>query len=175
MIFWSWAGRSCAIQNSESFEQGSAGTIKFGLGGDLMYTDKKAAFSDCLQLRKYILAGCELTPVNLLVKLASDPSVMVRRRIAENARTPINVLTMLSGDGHPDVRAGVCDNPSTPYGLLLLLSQDACPDVRYAIAENSHTPRQILCLCARDQNPYVAMRALLSLQVTEPILQPRVA
>jgi hypothetical protein len=175
MIFWSWAGNCYASINSDNVAGHPTGDTDIEHGGDHMSSDRKASTPDCLQIRKYILAGCELTPVHLLVKLASDASVIVRRRIAENPRTPVNVLTMLSGDRHPDVRIGVCDNQSTPYGLLLLLADDICPDVRYAIADNSHMPRQILCLCARDQNPYVATRALKALEVTQPTEQPRVA
>lgn len=116
-----------------------------------------------LQLQKYIAAGCELTSTIVLVKLATDRSQKVRRRIAENPRTPITILAMLVSDRSPDVRIGVSDNPATPLGLMLLLSDDSSVDVRYALAENSRSPHQVLCRLTRDENPYVANRAALTL------------
>lgn len=128
-----------------------------------------------LQIRKYICAGCEQTPVNVLVQLSRDNTAKVRRRVAENPRTPIIILAMLASDIDKDVRVGVCDNWSTPAGLLLLLAGDDCPDVRYAIAENSHAPRQILTVLTRDENAYVAERALKTMARQVSIDCPRAA
>ncbi len=128
-----------------------------------------------LRMRKYICAGCERTPVNILVRLACDNSTKVRRRVAENPKTPITVLVMLASDRDKDVRVGVCDNWSTPAGLLFLLAGEDCADVRYAIADNSHVPRQILTVLARDENPYVAERAMRTMARQVSIDCPRAA
>jgi hypothetical protein len=111
----------------------------------------------------YITAGAEQTAPHELIRLARSAAGIVRRRVAENPRTPLIALIKLAYDRDPDVRIGICDNSSTPPGLLMLLAGNNCVDVRYAIAENSKTPCQILRLLSRDENPYVADRAMRTL------------
>lgn len=128
-----------------------------------------------LRERRYVFAGNSLTPVDVLVDLACDKSVAIRRRVAENPRTPIEVLQQLSRDADCEVRVGVCDNHTTPPGLLLLLAMGDDADVRYAIAENANAPAQILCLLTRDENPYIAERAIRTMALLHPVGYPKAA
>ncbi len=126
-------------------------------------------------LFKYICASCPWTPANILVKLASDPSISVRQRVAINSKTPRNILTMLAGDKNAKVRIGVCDNNSTPSALLYVLSCDENSGVRYAIAHNPSVPLRLLYLLAQDKNPYVANRASKTIGQNKPIDQLSIA
>jgi len=108
---------------------------------------------------KYLLAGRDDTPINVLVWLAFDGSDKVRRRVAENPRTPTPILDMLASDRNSEVRLAVSENRWCSNSLLEILMQDPCDDVRFGIAENYYTPIECLEKLTTDQNPHVAWRA----------------
>ncbi len=97
--------------------------------------------------------------------LAQHPNLKVRRNVAENGRAPVNILRLLAQDRSPEVRAAVADNHNTPQDTVAMLSQDEHADVRYALAENPTIAQSLLAILIGDDNPYVAQRALRSLEL----------
>ena len=62
------------------------------------------------------------TSVEVLTKLATDKTWIIRHRTASNLNTPIEVLVKLSKDKAQSVRWEVAENPNTPKETLTKLS-----------------------------------------------------
>jgi hypothetical protein len=108
---------------------------------------------------KYLASGSSTTAQDVLACLATDETVQIRRRVAENPHTPADALSLLSEDADASVRAGVARNRHTPLFVLRKLSQDDDVSVRFAIAANPEMPDAILLSLFLDPDPYVAERA----------------
>lgn len=108
---------------------------------------------------KFMASGSAATSGEVLACLATDESIQIRRRVADNANTPNDALALLASDSAPAVRAAVARNPRTPVYILRALSNDDDVSVRYAIASNPEMPDAILLSLFLDPDPYVAERA----------------
>ncbi len=62
-----------------------------------------------------------------------------------------------------EVRKAVADNPRTPYRALMMLVFDVCPEVRFQVAENRNVPDWVLQVLIEDESPYVRWCALNTL------------
>ena len=100
----------------------------------------------------------------ILRRFAESPSQRVRLRVAENQSTPAELLEKLSQDPDPDVRLAVGANPRAPVDITYALAFDADPTVRYGLAEDASLPPGVLRILCRDQNPYVACRAMRTIE-----------
>jgi uncharacterized protein (DUF2336 family) len=121
------------------------------------------------------------TPADILLKLALDPSVMVRTALAVNPATPPTILGVLARDADERVRALLASRlaalaPGLSEGeqsrlnkqtieALEHLVEDTAVRVRAAIAEvvkeMPDAPRELVLRLARDT----------SLQVSEPVIR----
>ena len=102
----------------------------------------------------YIVAGSmTLSPHHLTI----------RARVAENPATPTWLLYHLSQDEDHHVREMLAENPCVTQELLRFLAKDNCDDVRFGLAENPQMPLEILETLIEDKNPYIAARAVKTL------------
>lgn len=108
----------------------------------------------------YIQAGQPSTPIEIQERLAQASCSRVRARVAENRSSLPQLLELLSRDRNPDVRIAVGSNPVTPVSTLWNLALDEHVDVRFSLADNANTVFIILIWLSADENPYVAQRAL---------------
>jgi uncharacterized protein (DUF2336 family) len=110
------------------------------------------------ELRKNFIEsslGYEEISPKILIALARDKNVSVRRGVAKNPNTPPEVLTVLARDKNADVRRNVAENPSAPPEVLTVLSRDKVATVRFYVAKNPNTPPEVLTALARDEDEYV--------------------
>lgn len=112
----------------------------------------------------YIRAGRLSTPIEVLERLAQAPCSKIRARVAENCSSPPQVLERLSRDQNIDVRIAVGWNPKTPPSILWKLALDCHVDVRFSLADNANTASMILIWLSEDENPYIAHRALKTME-----------
>jgi hypothetical protein len=103
-------------------------------------------------------------PSSVLSRLAGTKDKEVLERIAEHPRVSVFTLTELSRSEHHEVRVAVADNAATPTNVLHQLVEDEHVDVRYRLAENPHICVSVLLRLEEDENPYVSMRAGLTLE-----------
>ena len=89
--------------------------------------------------------------------------------IAADPSTPPSMLNQLASHPYEDVRLALAENPNAPLDVLYILTSDEQVDVRYGLAENTNLPIEILELLAADENPYVAARALRSIEMKEAL------
>jgi hypothetical protein len=113
--------------------------------------------------REYIKAGALDTPARELRELAKSAIVAIRRRVAENEITPPDVLQLLSRDPKPEVRIAVGLSLFAPADIVARLIRDEHDDVRHWLASAGYLPLELLEELALDANPYVAARALRTL------------
>ncbi|MCM0673446.1 hypothetical protein NCC78_01730 [Micromonospora phytophila] len=76
------------------------------------------------------------TPQMTLIDLASDPSAVVRKVVADRTDAPAQALRPLTRDHDRQVREAVARNPSASVGNLLRLVKDDDRWVRWAVAGN---------------------------------------
>ncbi len=107
--------------------------------------------------------------LELLERLAQEPTLEPRLQVAESPETPLAVLEQLAGDLELPVRLAVKFNPSCPPALielvegqhalasdwngdgeLAMLGQSRWAWIRLTVAQNSNTPQGILMELARD-------------------------
>jgi hypothetical protein len=112
----------------------------------------------------YVIAGDANTPIELLSYFMVHYDSAIRARVAGNPSLSRGQLFDLANDDVAEVRIAVAENPATPASFIELLAEDESVDVRFAIAENHNTPSYILSMLVRDENPYVADRALRTLE-----------
>ncbi|MGE0266322.1 MAG: response regulator [Candidatus Obscuribacterales bacterium] len=105
--------------------------------------------------------GTDSGILRIISKETRFESILVT--IAENRSTPVDVLSRLVNHASSEVRIGVADNPECTVEILQILKGDLSVDVRYSLADNHNIPLRILHDLAEDDNPYVADRALRTL------------
>ena len=107
--------------------------------------------------------------LELLERLAQEPTLEPRLQVAESPETPLAVLEQLAGDLELPVRLAVKFNPSCPPALielvegqhalasdwngngeLAMLGQSRWAWIRLAVAQNPNTPQAMLMELARD-------------------------
>lgn len=115
-----------------------------------------------------VVAGNPNTPRQVLLRLSEDKSVLIRSAVAANPKTPIELLRVLSDDKSSEVRLAVAENNNAPWDLLLKVAGDTDADVRFGMAENPYMPEDILLSLLQDENPFVAWRALKTLDMLNP-------
>lgn len=103
-------------------------------------------------------------PASLLNRLAGSADKEVLERIAEHPRTSAFTLAELARSEHHEVRIAVAENANTPIDALSALARDEHVDVRYRLAESPHVCVSLLLHLEQDENPYVSMRAGITLQ-----------
>lgn len=109
--------------------------------------------------------------LQLLQRLAQEPTLEPRLQVAESPETPLAVLEQLAGDLELPIRLAVKFNPSCPQSLIELvegqhsiasdwntdaeqlgmLGQSRWPWVRLAVAQNPSAPRETLMQLAGDE------------------------
>lgn len=114
--------------------------------------------------RDYIRAGACDTSANELRKLAKSSIVAVRRRVGENEKTPSDAIQLLSRDPNPEVRIAVGLSRIAPADIVARLVHDEHDDVRFWLASAASIPQVFLKKLAKDSNPYVAARAMRTLE-----------
>lgn len=88
------------------------------------------------------VAGNPSAPVDLLLKLAEDENILVRKAVAENRKSdplsyiPHGIVGTLARDPSPDVRSALACNPETHPHALRMLAQDPNPNVRSCVASS---------------------------------------
>lgn len=113
--------------------------------------------------RAYFQAGMSSTSLELLESLAQSSCPKVRARVAENQSSSHDLLELLSNDSDADVRIAVGRNPEAPTLVHWTLAFDEHLDVRFSLAENAQTDLLILIWLTGDENPYIAHRAMRTL------------
>jgi hypothetical protein len=86
------------------------------------------------------------------------------KEVAEHPCTSRDTLMELAGHADVEVRTAVADHRNTPLDTVLKLAQDESADLRYAIAENHNVHADVLSILARDENPFIAHRAMKTLE-----------
>ena len=109
---------------------------------------------------RYLAAGQLNTPVQDLYELALDAQAAIRARVAQNPKVPPQLMMILLSDPNAEVRVGLSENPKAPFFILQRLAIDEDIHVRYDMAENPRTPEILLRRLMNDDNPYVALRAV---------------
>lgn len=89
--------------------------------------------------------------VSALERLAKDPEVFVRLAVAQNDRTPSSTLERLAGDSEVCVRRAVAYNGQTPVSVSERLVEDLNAPVRYELAKTTRTPASVLALLAEGR------------------------
>lgn len=102
-----------------------------------------------------------------LPELARSPHPEVRALVAEHPESSQQVLAQLIRDGSVEVRLALTENTNSLSWIAKELVNDENGDVRYSLAENPYTPRAVLKSLSADENPYVAVRALQTLERLE--------
>jgi hypothetical protein len=115
-----------------------------------------------------VVAGNPNTPRQVLLRLAEDRSVLIRSAVAANPKSPPDLLRVLSTDESSEVRLAVAENINAPWELLLKVAGDTDADVRFGMAENPYMPEEILLALLQDENPFVAWRAIKTLDMLNP-------
>jgi len=95
------------------------------------------------------------TPPEILIVLSRDEDIYVRREVAGNPSIPPEVLTALARDKDISVRRDVARNPSTPPEALTVLARDREVEMRSNVAGNPNTPPEVLTVLSRDEDVIV--------------------
>lgn len=111
----------------------------------------------------HMMASSPYATTALLEELSNSIDEKIRARVAEHRNTSLRALFKLVQDVSVDVRLSTAYNPNANSTLLWQLADDASADVRYSVAENALVPIEILRKLSLDENPYVAHRALRTL------------
>ncbi len=111
------------------------------------------------------LARNPSTPIDVLEKLALDPSASVRANLALNKGAPPSVLEKLVNDEAQSytslsvgalARVTLAEHPQTSGARLIELGHDPVPKVRAAAARNLNAPLDLLAELTRDMDSEVA-------------------
>lgn len=93
-------------------------------------------------------------------RLAADPSVAVRRRVASNTGRA-DLIERLAADEDAKVRQRISSNKVTPSSVLIALAtRDPDPSVRIAAALNKRLPDAVRAKVAYDPDDEVARAAI---------------
>lgn len=115
----------------------------------------------------WLLAINPKTPPSVLQDLCTGASSELLERIAENTNTGASTLSELSYQAVAEIRIAAAGNTSTPIASIMMLTMDDDADVRFSIAENSQAPKEALEVLCSDDNPYIKMRASVTLARAE--------
>ena len=91
-------------------------------------------------------------PVEVLIRLVSDPDKWVRRHAIANPNTPMHLLEKCAKSINMYEKSGVALNPNTPPGILAKLAEDESLFVKHAVASNCNTPASTLHNMAKDES-----------------------
>jgi hypothetical protein len=116
------------------------------------------------------IAANPITPVSLLMQLAEDSDLEIRRDVASNPNTPVSVLMQLAKDSDSEVRSNVAANPNTPVSLLVQLTKDSNWLVRRDVASNPNTPVSLLVRLAEDSDSEVRSNVAANLNTPVSLL-----
>lgn len=94
-------------------------------------------------------------PSEILDRLASDKTPMVRASAARNPRLSQERLAELARDPESDVRAGAAENPRLPPALATELARDPETYVRRGVVFHPSPPAHLLATLAADPEPQV--------------------
>lgn len=93
-----------------------------------------------------------------------DLTVEEKCEIAGRDGTDISILLKLAKDKSITVKEALLDKVDLHALVIYDLAHDSNPDVRYQIASNPYVSGRILRMLSEDENPYVAARALNTLE-----------
>ena len=102
-------------------------------------------------------------PLDVFVRLGSEPNWHVRAGAAANPRRPL-MLGRFVCDDHYLPRGAVAANPSCPPEMALALADDQDNRVRAALATNPNTDASLLRRLVRDRHPQVRSNATKTLR-----------
>ncbi|MCC2321358.1 variant leucine-rich repeat-containing protein [Cellulomonas xiejunii] len=114
--------------------------------------------------RRVELAGKE-NPQEILLELAHDGAIEVRRAVAHNYYAKAGVLAHLACDESTEIRAAVARHFHTGAEIRAQLARDRSVEVRQAIAR--HGAPELLTQLAQDESPEVR-RAVARQHWTKP-------
>ena len=103
------------------------------------------------------------SPLEVLVKLASDEINLVRALVATNPSTPTEILDKLFND-EKIVRDGLSGNPNASEKVLKIFLNDSDKMVRMRLAENPAASDAILQALLDDSDANVATAAKVHLE-----------
>lgn len=124
-------------------------------------------------LDNYIKVGSQNCSADVLEAMSHSEVECIRLRVAENPKTPIHILELLSMDRSPDVRIAAGSNQSTPPYVSFRLASDEDANVRLGLADDINTPIELLEKLTADENPYVACRAMQTINIINSQGKPR--
>ncbi|BCY05126.1 DUF2336 domain-containing protein [Actinoplanes sp. L3-i22] len=84
------------------------------------------------------------TPMSSLVRLAEEPSMILRWTLAARPDLPAEVAARLADDPIPGVRQYLAANPGLPVELIRRMADDAVNEVRWQLAHNPSLPLDLL-------------------------------
>ena len=117
-------------------------------------------------------AACNhLTPADVLVDLATDPSAIVRRSVASRPELPVAALWAMAHSSHEDARAAAARRSDAPIELVVSLGDDPSEDVRAAVAGNETTPIEVLEAFAGDPSEFVQMSLVRNPRVPHAVVR----
>lgn len=93
------------------------------------------------------------TPVDLLLRFVTDPSVYIRQGLASNINAPVAILETLADDEDESVHANLLANPSTPVDILERFAAHL-QNERFgeSLINNPGTPAKLLALLVDAPN-----------------------
>lgn len=114
-----------------------------------------------------IIATSLNTTPDVLEALSRTAGPIILELIAGNANCPPYLLNKLAKHPSAHVRLAAAENNHTSRETLWMLVMDEDADVRFGLAENHSLPEAILKALSEDDNPYVASRAVKTLERVE--------
>ena len=103
-------------------------------------------------------------PLDVFVRLGSEPNWNVRAGAAANQRCPTLMLHRFVRDDHYLPRSAVAANPSCSPEMALILADDQDDRVRVALATNPHADVSLLRRLVRDPHPKARSNATKTLR-----------
>ncbi len=110
-------------------------------------------------------------PPEILDRLASHASVMVRQAVARHPNTSPQTLRTLSRATERETRVAVARNAQTPFDVLQQLASDANSRVRGAVARNVAAPEDLLEILSSDECGAVRLDVALHPQTPIRVLE----
>ena len=116
-------------------------------------------------------ASNHLTPADVLVDLATDPSAIVRRSVATRPELPVAALWAMAHSLDEDVRAVAASRRDAPIELVVSLRNDPSENVRGGLAGNETTPIEVLEAFAGDTSELVQMSLVRNPRVPHAVVR----
>ena len=108
---------------------------------------------------RYRVAGNAKTSPETLLQLSKDLNYEIRYVVAENDNAPSEALAILSTDEDTDTRRSVAVAPNTTQETLLKLIKDREVSVRFNVASNANISTELLELLSKDTHQIVKDKA----------------